>query len=797
MSLKYKTLLVVLGCIAAMLAVTGYATRYVVLRQFRQLEDDRTHLDVREAHRLVRSMIEEFAQRAQDWSDWDDLAEHLNDGNVAFQESNASVASLETVGFDVFVVVRADGLRRTSVMLDEARHAFVPVASEIDALIDSGRLRSETLATWGLQRVGNQVMLVVSRSVCRSDRSAPKTPGWMVVGKRLDRAWTERFRRYSSQQIEFISAGAEARDSELALVRSKLSRDGDTHLVERPNGLLVGYTLLTDFAGQPVLDLRLTRQPELSAAGTRTLNLLTKMNAISGVLFALLAVSLMHRGVLRPLASLSRGVEHLRQGNWSTVTANGRDETADLARAFNQMARTLVEREESLKLVLDNVGDGLVNTSPSGHIVGNVSAPAAQWFGVPGAEVTLWDWLGAEGKERDWFRSGYEQLVDGFLPYRLLVEQMPRTAVRDERTYELNYREVLGSDTELIALLVIIRDITTQLEQGRAEEQSREMQLAMGNWLHNRSGFARCIEECQRLVSQVCSSEDAEARRRDLHTLKGTAAACGVLRVAKLCHQIEDELAAESSSSVVPQVAALRTLWQASLENIRGFLINDVPVVDLPLQEYEQFLSALAEGCDHGLLLAQARTWRQESLEQLLQNLAASGDKLARRLRKQVTVTVQHGGLRVKNDGVRHFVSSLVHVVNNAIDHGIESPEERREGGKPSVATLAIEAALRDGSLVFSIRDDGRGIVWDRLRDSALRAGLQATTEAELVRAMFTSGVTTKHTVTEVSGRGVGLEATYHAMLDLGGTCQILTEAGVGSTFEFAFPFSDGVVCRA
>jgi two-component system chemotaxis sensor kinase CheA len=130
----------------------------------------------------------------------------------------------------------------------------------------------------------------------------------------------------------------------------------------------------------------------------------------------------------------------------------------------------------------------------------------------------------------------------------------------------------------------------------------------------------------------------------------------------------------------------------------------------------------------------------------------------------------------------------MVHAVRNAVDHGIETAAEREAAGKSPTAKLTLAATRQSGRLVITMSDDGRGVDWEALRAKAARSGLPSTTETELKEALFADGVSTREHANEMSGRGVGLGALRATVVRLGGTVDVWSEPGAGTTFTFAFP---------
>jgi two-component system chemotaxis sensor kinase CheA len=129
--------------------------------------------------------------------------------------------------------------------------------------------------------------------------------------------------------------------------------------------------------------------------------------------------------------------------------------------------------------------------------------------------------------------------------------------------------------------------------------------------------------------------------------------------------------------------------------------------------------------------------------------------------------------------------------LRNALDHGIEMPDARVLAGKPRGGLIKLGAHATAQRLTIEVTDDGRGIDWSRVREKAKERGLSHATERDLVNALFCDGLSTADAVSDVSGRGVGMSAVRDAALALGGTVDVSSRLGVGSTISFQFPIAE------
>ena len=176
---------------------------------------------------------------------------------------------------------------------------------------------------------------------------------------------------------------------------------------------------------------------------------------------------------------------------------------------------------------------------------------------------------------------------------------------------------------------------------------------------------------------------------------------------------------------------------------------------------------------------------------------------LAKRLDKQVRFDIEGVHTPVDRDILSRLDAPLNHILRNAMDHGVETPDKRRANGKSDAALLRLEARHHAGMLEIRVRDDGNGIDPERIRTKVVERRLQSEAvakglgKAELLEFLFLPGFSTASAVTEVSGRGVGLDVVHQTMRDLGGSVRIESEIGRGTTFVMSLPITLSVIRAA
>ncbi len=167
------------------------------------------------------------------------------------------------------------------------------------------------------------------------------------------------------------------------------------------------------------------------------------------------------------------------------------------------------------------------------------------------------------------------------------------------------------------------------------------------------------------------------------------------------------------------------------------------------------------------------------------------------KLGKKVQLRTQGHETELDKELIELLVDPLTHVVRNAIDHGIESPEERKRAGKPEQGTVGMRATHRGGSVIIEVTDDGRGLDRDRILAKARELGMpadDAMTDEQVWGLIFEAGFSTAKEVTDVSGRGVGMDVVRRNITSLGGNVFVSSVKGEGTTITIQLPLTLAVL---
>lgn len=209
------------------------------------------------------------------------------------------------------------------------------------------------------------------------------------------------------------------------------------------------------------------------------------------------------------------------------------------------------------------------------------------------------------------------------------------------------------------------------------------------------------------------------------------------------------------------------------------------------LMDQRAVLDRLVDELQHAVLELRVLPLRHvfQRFPRLVRDISANLDRPAR-------LVLEGEDTQADKAVVEALFEPLLHVVRNALDHGVESAEERAAAGKPAVATLRLRAAREGEQVLIEIEDDGRGLDPDRLRAVAAERGLAsdeelaAMSDEQAAELIFAPGFSTAAAVTDLSGRGVGMDAVRTAIARLRGRVSICSRMGVGTTVTFALPFT-------
>ncbi|QZI69636.1 hybrid sensor histidine kinase/response regulator [Pseudomonas protegens] len=243
---------------------------------------------------------------------------------------------------------------------------------------------------------------------------------------------------------------------------------------------------------------------------------------------------------------------------------------------------------------------------------------------------------------------------------------------------------------------------------------------------------------------------------------------------------------------------ALSLEAQESLADARRLLAESQQLLALQTAELDEFGWQASQRAQ--VLYDTALACRMRPFADVLTGQVRMVRDLGRSLGKQVRLEVEGEKTQVDRDVLEKLEAPLTHLLRNAVDHGIELPEQRLLAGKPAEGVIRLRASHQAGLLVLELSDDGNGVDLERLRQSIVERQLSPAqtaaqlSEEELLTFLFLPGFSLRDKVTEVSGRGVGLDAVQHMVRQLRGAVELEQTSGQGSRFHLEVPLTLSVV---
>jgi two-component system chemotaxis sensor kinase CheA len=421
------------------------------------------------------------------------------------------------------------------------------------------------------------------------------------------------------------------------------------------------------------------------------------------------------------------------------------------------------------------------------------SAIVEKWLGQVPAGFTFWDYVEPiDERFSAWFHLSWEVLFEDVIPFAVALDQMPKLIHHDSRHFRIRYSPIV-SEGALSQILLVLTDVTSDIERENAESAQRELLNLLGHLMKDRSGVFEFLAEGDDLVRQIIAADGASpaALMRVVHTMKGSCGFFGLVRLAKLCHELETQLV-ETEEMPFLERSKLAQAWGQVATLLRSLTSERAEnMVEVAITDFDGIRDAIAAGHSKTELLDRLSALELEPAERRLARIAEHARALATRLGKpKLAVCVESNGVRLDATCWAPFWSVFSHVVRNAVDHGIETPEERTESGKPAGGVLTVRTVLQGATILVELADDGRGIDWKKLAERARAAGLPHESRSELEAALFRDDISTKDSVNEISGRGAGLAAVRAVLRGLGASAEVRSVPSAGTTFSFRVPIA-------
>ncbi len=488
----------------------------------------------------------------------------------------------------------------------------------------------------------------------------------------------------------------------------------------------------------------------------------------------------------------------------------------------NEKNKLLDIARKDIQNLLDNLTQGFFTVNRNGIVQPGFSRAVESLFEISPLGRNITELLRMDEKEAKSTIDWLTMLFDEIIPYKDLIALAPREFSFNNRYIVLDFQPI-RNDRGLIEKLIVIATDRTREKAFEAKARKEEAFIAMIlAVVKDRSAFADFVEDARSIMKQIDTilsgpenKINIEECLRLAHTLKGNSGAFYFTDVKEKAHFLESSLSQLKGKSQTQatlsvhiseyrsQCKELQEAFTHTLLEIKNAL-GDVEVdasrrtvlenadilrfketlMRLP-DEYREIKREYIDTFIHGCLHTQIGRFHS----------IISG--IAQRMGKEARLVIEAAPVKLHLEPYKPFVQSLIHIFRNALDHGIEPPDEREAEGKPRCGTLTVKIYSADENqrmLQISIADDGRGIDPENVKKSAIKRGICSESELlgfslqDIFSLLFRSGFSTKSDVTEWSGRGVGLDAVAFEVTRLGGKISVDSVLQKGTTITIFLP---------
>jgi len=458
---------------------------------------------------------------------------------------------------------------------------------------------------------------------------------------------------------------------------------------------------------------------------------------------------------------------------------------------------SLQESQGKLKRLLDSIPQAVFSINAELRVVSDSSVPLERMFGKGTTGKPISEILPFSDPQNEAL-----QLAFSGVEWELIVEALPRELAYDDRILVCSFLPSYENDS-LIRVTAIIEDQTEKKRMQDAWERTNAENRALIGVASSREEFLDLFYMAQDAINHVDSYSEISMLT---HSLKGGFAGLECHEFSSLCHAAEDswrdshytadqgrEFVECLNRSIHRFLSSHRDVLQLSIDEDPKETRRSIKVEELALR---RLYSAASECRINQEILGMIQGLTERPICHTLGWLENTWQKTLSVEDKEGNPINWGGDVRVSREPYRQLFQSFVHIIRNTVDHGIEMPHERLQSGKSERGNLWITVERKEDNYFITFKDDGRGIDSRAVLEVAARKGIQipeGISRDEILMLLAARGLSSKDTVTELSGRGIGLDVVRYEARQLGGDLTIRSELGQGTEIIVWFKHRSGL----
>ncbi len=396
------------------------------------------------------------------------------------------------------------------------------------------------------------------------------------------------------------------------------------------------------------------------------------------------------------------------------------------------------------------------------------------------------------------------------------ISLLPEEIKINNKDINIKYKVIQHiNNPEEIKIMAVLSDVTeTKRLQHQMKNERSTLKMIVSTVVnyndfidHIKDYEQFCKEDMHNIIKEENWHDSLTYIYRKIHTFKGIFSQFEMINIVDKLHSFETEL---SNTIKRTDKEARKFVKSLQKRNLHNWISKDMEVLHNVLGEsyfdkdkiciikeekikhIEKRITEIFDSEQSDKILPLIKSMRYRSIKDIMGSYSGYVLKLAEKLEKTIHFTIHGDDVYVDKEQYKGFFKSLVHVFRNSLDHGIESMDERISKGKRLNGSIKCGIKEIEDYILISIKDDGRGINYDKVKEQAIKRGIiknkSSFTKEQIIELVFGQGFSTKDKVSNISGRGIGLSQVRSIVNDLEGRVEIETQKDKGTEFNFYIP---------
>tara|TARA_Y100001954_G_C15827537_1_gene613050 strand:+ start:5076 stop:7820 length:2745 start_codon:yes stop_codon:yes gene_type:complete len=471
------------------------------------------------------------------------------------------------------------------------------------------------------------------------------------------------------------------------------------------------------------------------------------------------------------------------------------------------MMEQIFNQKKKRDLLLGSLSEGFLTINKEGIIEEGATRVSQDLLEVNLTEsevekIEIWDVLFQEGEKRDIFKKWIEKVFESKFSFRDLKGLAPKKFEGTKKKHiELEFRPIYEKESKIKVdkIVIIASDKTKEVELKEQLNRDKENIEFINKCLQNPLEFVDLIFDTQTLIHDFYFSYKGEKELlfRGFHTLKARFGLFGLKKITNLIDNIETAISEEKVGNMKRSIKLLDEKLISFMKTNRIIveaankaLVEEGSAIQVSevLKRAKQF-NVTSDYIDYI-----KKEYLYSDIKTKFERYVSLVNELAQRQDKSIEVKISGEEILVDTNKYSKFINSSIHIFRNMVDHGIEPEDERIAKTKPQKGKIKLLFKKDKRDFEIEIQDDGQGIDLDKIKKKALDDGLKSKDEIsnfkkqEILNLIFLPGFSTKEDVTDISGRGVGMDAVKKEVIDLNGDIQVSSKIDEGTTFVIKLP---------